>query len=187
MQSKNRYSFLIVSLLLVALFYSTNMFHSAVALSTHDIMALNANAQVLASRVSLSMDNDTELKDISNTNDTDSDSNNSDPFSTKDNGKIDKDSQIVIDEDQDKRDQRNKSSTTKNIVDSCEEDDKRCRNVQDVLRSQDNSENEEDDKDVSDQDTNNEEGAETDEDSDNESDEKKSSDKFELPIDIPFP
>jgi|RhiMetdeSRZDD1v2_1073273.scaffolds.fasta_scaffold13878_4 hypothetical protein len=186
MQSKNRYSFLIVSLLVVALFYSTNMFHSAVALSTHDIMALNANAQVLASRISLSMDNDTEQKDISGTNDTDSDSNNSDPFSTKDNGKIDKDSQIVI-EDQDKRDQRNKSSTTKNIVDSCEEDDKRCRNVQDVLRSQDNSENEEDDKDISDQDTNNEEGAEADEDSDNESDEKKSSDKFELPIDIPFP
>jgi hypothetical protein len=186
MQSKNRYSFLIVSLLVVALFYSTNMFHSAVALSTHDIMALNANAQVLASRISLSMDNDTEQKDISGTNDTDSDSNNSDPFSTKDNGKIDKDSQIVI-EDQDKRDQRNKSSTTKNIVDSCEEDDKRCRNVQDVLRSQDNSENEEDDKDISDQDTNNEEGTEADEDSDNESDEKKSSDKFELPIDIPFP
>jgi hypothetical protein len=183
MQSRNRYSFLIVSLLVVALFYSTSMFHSAVALSTHDIMALNANAEVLASRISLSIENVTEQKDISGTNDTDSDSNNSDPFGTKDNGKIDKDSQIVIDEDLDEKDQRNKSST-KNIVDSCEEDDKRC-NVQDVLRSQDNSENEEDDKD--DQDINNEEGAETDEDSDNESDEKKSSDKFELPIDIPFP
>jgi hypothetical protein len=185
MQSKNRYSFLIVSLLVVALFYSTSMFHSAVALSTQDIMKLNTNAEVLASRISLSMENVTEQKDISGTNDTDSDSNNSDPFSTKDNGKIDKDSQIVVDEDLDEKDQRNKSST-KNIVDSCEEDDKRCKNVQDVLRGQDNSENEEDDKDVSDQDTNNE-GAETDEDSDNESDEKKSSDKFELPIDIPFP
>jgi hypothetical protein len=185
MQSKNRYSFLIVSLLVVALFYSTSMFHSAVALSTQDIMKLNTNAEVLASRISLSMENVTEQKDISGTNDTDSDSNNSDPFSTKDNGKIDKDSQIVVDEDLDEKDQRNKSST-KNIVDSCEEDDKRCKNVQDVLRGQDNSENEEDDKDASDQDTNNE-GAETDEDSDNESDEKKSSDKFELPIDIPFP
>lgn len=185
MQSKNRYSFLIVSLLVVALFYSTSMFRSAVALNTQDIMALNTNAEVLASKISLSMANVTEQKDISGTNDTDSDLNNSDPFSTKDNGKIDKDSQPVIDEDPDVKDQRNKSSTTRNTVDSCEEDDKRCRNVQDVLRSQDNSENEDEGKDVKDQDISNEEGA--DEDTDNESDEKKSSDKFELPIDIPFP
>lgn len=185
MQSKNRYSFLIVSLLVVALFYSTSMFRSAVALNTQDIMALNTNAEVLASKISLSMENVTEQKDISGTNDTDSDLNNSDPFSTKDSGKIDKEAQPVIDEDPDVKDQRNKSSTTRNTVDSCEEDDKRCRNVQDVLRSHDNSENEDEGKDVKDQDISNEEGA--DEDTDNESDEKKSSDKFELPIDIPFP
>jgi hypothetical protein len=182
MQSKNRYSILIVSLLVVALFYSTSMFRSAVALSTQDIMALNANAEVLASKISLSMGNVTEQKDISGTNDTDSDLNNSDPFSTKDNEETDKDSQLVIDEDLDEKDQRN---TTKNIEDSCENDDERCRNVQDVLRSEDNSENNEDGKDVKDQDISNEEGA--DEDTENESDEKKSSDKFELPIDIPFP
>jgi hypothetical protein len=185
MQSKNRYSFLIASLLVIGLFYPSSMFRPVVALNTQDIMALNTNAEVLASKISLSMANVTEQKDTSDTNHTDSDLNDLDPFSTKDNGKIDKDSHLAIDKDADEKDQRNKSSTTKNVV-SCEKDDKRCKNVQDILRNEDNGKNEEDGKNVKDQDiSNKEQGA--DEETENDSGEKKSSDKFKLPIDIPFP
>jgi hypothetical protein len=189
MQSKNRYTFLIASLLVIALFYSSSTFRPVVALSTQDIMALNTNAEVLASKISLSLGNVTEQKEISRTNHTDSDLNNLDPFSTKDNGKIDRDSRVAIDEDSDGKDQGNKSSATKNIDVSCEKDDKRCKNEQDISRNEDNSKNE-DGKDVKDRDTSNEEQGAKDgakDETKNNPDEKKSSDRFELPIDIPFP
>jgi hypothetical protein len=183
MYSRNRCCLLIVSLLVISLFYPSGMFRTVSAANTQDIMTLDANAEVLASRVSLSMDNDTEQKNPSSTNQSDSDLNNSDPFSTKVSEKANENSQLVIDDESDEKDQRNKSST-KNILDNCERsDDEECKNLETILKNKENSDNQEKEVDVKDEDISDEEQG-SDKDT---GDEKKSSDKFELPIDIPFP
>jgi hypothetical protein len=182
MYSRNRYCLLIASLLVISLLYSSGTFRTVFAANTQDIMALNANAEVLASRVSLSMENATEQKNPSSTSHNDSNLDNSDPFVTKSNEKENRDSQLVIDDEADEKDQRNKSST-KNVVERCEKTDQGCTNAEVILKDKDNSENQEKGENVREQDISNEE---TGDDKDTGND-KESSDKFELPIDIPFP
>lgn len=187
MHSRTKYSILIASLLIIALFYPTSVFRAAGALNTQDIMRLNGNAEVLASKVSMSIKNVTEQTDKSGTNQTDSESNNSDPFRTKDNQKIDvQDSPLLIDNDGDEKDQKNKTST-KNTVVSCEKDDEKCKDAQEILRNKDSGEREEDNTDVKDEEVSNGDGQGNDEETENESDDKNESDRFKLPIDIPFP
>ena len=182
MYSRNRYCLLIVSLLVISLFYTSSTFRTASAVNTQDIMALNANAEVLASRVGLSMDNVTEQKNPSSTNHNDSNLDNSDPFVSKAHEKENRDSQLAIDDEASEKDQRNKSST-RNIVERCEKTDQGCTNAEVILKDKDNSENQEKGENVREQDISNEEKG----DDKGAGDDKESSDKFELPIDIPFP
>lgn len=187
MHSRAKYSFLIGSLLVVALFYPSSLFRAADALNTQDIMRLNGNAEVLASKVSMSIKNVTEQTDKFGTNQTDSESNNSDPFRTKDNQKIDvQDSPLPIDNDGDEKDQKNKTSA-KNTVVSCEKDDEKCKDALEILRNRDSDEREEDNTDVKDEEVSNGDGQGNDEETENESDDKNKADRFKLPIDIPFP
>lgn len=187
MHSRTTYSFLIASLLVVALFYPTSVFRAAGALNTQDIMRLNGNVEVLASKVSMSIKNVTEQTDKFGTNQTDSELNNSDPFRTKDNQKIDvQDSPLPIDKDGDEKDQKNKTSTRNTVV-SCDKDDEKCKDTQEILRNKDSGEREEDNKDIKAEEVSNGDGQGNDEETESESDDKNESDKFKLPFKLPFP